>query len=79
MRYAPYEFKPDDAYGFARHVGILCKERGDELFFKTCPYCKPRATRGNVNTFSINLKTGQLRGFTPTAMVEPKDEAMVEL
>ena len=59
MRYAPYEFKPDDAYGFARHVGILCKERGNELFFKTCPYCKPRATRGNVNTFSINLKTGQ--------------------
>lgn len=59
MRYAPYEFKPSDAYDFARHVGILCKERGDELFFKTCPYCKPRATRGNVNTFSINLKTGQ--------------------
>ena len=59
MRYAPYEFKPGDAYDFARHVGILCKERGDELFFKTCPYCKPRATRGNVNTFSINLKTGQ--------------------
>jgi len=57
MRYAPYEFKPSDAYDFARHVGILCKERGDELFFKTCPYCKPRATRGNVNTFSI--KTGQ--------------------
>lgn len=59
MRYAPYEFRPSDAYDFARHVGILCKERGDELFFKTCPYCKPRATRGNVNTFSINLKTGQ--------------------
>ena len=59
MRYAPYEFKPSDAYDFARHVGILCKERGDELFFKTCPYCKPRATRGNVHTFSINLKTGQ--------------------
>lgn len=59
MRYAPYEFKPSDAYDFARNVGILCKERGDELFFKTCPYCKPRATRGNVNTFSINLKTGQ--------------------
>lgn len=59
MRYAPYEFKPSDAYDFARHVGILCKERGNELFFKTCPYCKPRATRGNVNTFSINLKTGQ--------------------
>lgn len=34
MRYAPYEFKPSDAYDFARHVGILCKERGDELFLR---------------------------------------------
>ena len=28
---------------------------------------------------AVNLKTGQLRGFTPTAMVEPRDEAIVEL
>ena len=45
MRYKVYEFNPDDAYNFARHVGIEVKEHGGELFFKTCPYCKPRATR----------------------------------
>lgn len=61
MRYKVYEFNPDDAYNFARHVGIEVKEYGGELFFKTCPYCKPRATRGNVRTFSINLKTGQFK------------------
>lgn len=61
MRYKVYEFNPDDAYNFARHVGIEVKEHGGELFFKTCPYCKPRATRGNVRTFSINLKTGQFK------------------
>lgn len=61
MRYKVYEFNPDDAYNFARHVGIDVKEHGSELFFKTCPYCKPRATRGNVRTFSINLKTGQFK------------------
>lgn len=61
MRYKVYEFNPDDAYNFARHVGIEVKEHGCELFFKTCPYCKPRATRGNVRTFSINLKTGQFK------------------
>ena len=61
MRYKVYEFNQDDAYNFARHVGIEVKEHGGELFFKTCPYCKPRATRGNVRTFSINLKTGQFK------------------
>lgn len=61
MRYKVYEFNPDDAYNFARHVGIEVKEHGGELFFKTCPYCKPRATMGNVRTFSINLKTGQFK------------------
>lgn len=61
MRYKVYEFNPDDAYNFARHVRIEVKEHGGELFFKTCPYCKPRATRGNVRTFSINLKTGQFK------------------
>lgn len=56
-----YEFKPDDAYDFARHVGIQANVRGDELIFRTCPYCKPRNTKGNLNTFSINLKTGQFK------------------
>lgn len=56
-----YEFRESDAFAFARHVGIEAKPQGGELFFKTCPYCKPRPTRGNTRTFSINLSTGQFK------------------
>lgn len=56
-----YEFKENDAFEFARHVGIEVKPQSGELFFKTCPYCKPRATKGNIRTFSINLTTGQFK------------------
>lgn len=34
MRYKVYEFNPDDAYNFARHVGIEVKEHGGELFLR---------------------------------------------
>lgn len=61
MKYKPYEFKEQDAYDFARHVGAEIKERNRELFFKICPYCKPKATRDNVRSFSINLETGQFK------------------
>lgn len=56
-----YEFKEEDAYEFARFVNIPAKPRNNELTFKTCPYCKPLPKKGNVNTFSINLKTGQFK------------------
>lgn len=56
-----YEFKEQDAWDFARYQGIEVKQSGDELHFKTCPYCKPRATKGNTRTFSINLRTGQFK------------------
>lgn len=52
-----YEFSADDAYRFARFVGIRARQRGDELIFSKCPYCG-----GNSNDkdkFAINLKTGQ--------------------
>ena len=61
MRYDPYEFKRDDAFDFARHIAADAKEHNDELLFKTCPYCKPKPTKGNTKTFSINLKTGQFK------------------
>lgn len=61
MKYKPYEFKEQDAYDFARHVGAEIKEHNRELFFKICPYCKPKATRDNVRSFSINLETGQFK------------------
>ena len=56
-----YEFKEADAYAFARMVGIQAKPHNGELFFKTCPYCRPRPTKDNVRTFSINLTTGQFK------------------
>ncbi len=53
-----YEFQEQDAYDFARMVGIQVRQRGDELFFRTCPYCRPATLKGNTETFAINLRTG---------------------
>ena len=61
MKARLYEFRADDAFAFAWHVGIEAKPHNGELFFKTCPYCKPRPTKGNTQTFSINLQTGQFK------------------
>lgn len=60
-KYKPYEFREEDAYNFARHVGVEVKPHNRELFFKICPYCRPRATKDNVRSFSINLETGQFK------------------
>lgn len=65
-----YVFKPDDAYDFARSQGIEVKQKGDELFFKTCPYCKPTASKGNLRTFSINLSTGEHKCFRESCGVK---------
>lgn len=56
-----YEFREQDAWDFARQQGIEVKKNGEELHFKTCPYCRPKATKGNIRTFSINLRTGQFK------------------
>lgn len=53
-----YEFKEADAYAFARHVGIRAKQRGHNLHFQTCPYC--RSTK-DKDTFAIDLDTGQFK------------------
>ena len=54
-----YEFKREDAFGFAASMRIECKEKGDELEFQRCPYCD--GGTGNKRdewTFSINLNKG---------------------
>lgn len=56
-----YEFKEQDAWDFARHVGIEAKKDGNNLHFKVCPYCRPKSTKGNTKTFAINLSTGQFK------------------
>lgn len=59
-----YQFKQQDAYSFAEHVHILTKQKGDELEFKVCPYCKGKSSgRKDEKTFSINLTTGQFKCF----------------
>ena len=55
-----YEFSSDDAFRFARGLGIPVRQRGYELFFQECPYCHGRG-KGNEKSFSINLETGQFK------------------
>ena len=55
-----YEFKRQDAFDFARHVGIEAHERGNQLEFKICPYCRGGKKR-NPKTFAISLETGQFK------------------
>lgn len=57
-----YEFKEDDAYRFSQHVHIQAREKGGELWFRTCPFCRGKG-KGNEKTFSINLSTGQFNCF----------------
>ena len=59
MRYAPYEFKRQDAFDFSQFVHIKAFERGDELHFLQCPYC--RDTTKDKKTFAINLTNGTFK------------------
>lgn len=53
-----YEFKKEDAFHFADMVYGGKKQKGNELEFQLCPYCKGGGKK-DKGTFSINLKTGQ--------------------
>lgn len=50
-----YEFKEEDAYSFARYMGIETKVTNGNLHFRSCPYCKVKHDKW---TFAISLKTG---------------------
>lgn len=57
-----YRFTREDAYRFASEQSAQTRERGDELQFRTCPYCKVGRNPGeDTYKFSINLKTGQFK------------------
>lgn len=56
-----YEFKKDDVLEFAYSNGHETKTKGDELFFKWCPYCS--GGYKDKETFSINLNTGAFKCF----------------
>lgn len=52
-----YEFKTEDAERFARQQGCLIKQKGNELMFERCPYCKG-GKKPDKYTFSLNKTTG---------------------
>ena len=54
-----YEFDHDDAKRFGQEQHIKYQQRGDELQFKYCPYCRNKTD--DKNTFAINLRTGQFK------------------
>lgn len=56
-----YTFRADDVYGLAVKLGADVREKGDELFFRFCPYCK--GDGHDRDTFSVNLKNGTFHCF----------------
>lgn len=57
-----YELKQSDIYDFARFAGGGTRTKGNELFFKYCPYCGGGHSK-DKDTFSINLETGAFKCF----------------
>lgn len=53
-----YEFRESDAWDFARSQGIRIFEKGQELQFEVCPYCRG-GRKPDKQTFAINRQTGQ--------------------
>lgn len=60
-----YELNSNDIYAFASYVMADTHTKGDELFFKFCPYCEGGSHR-DKNSFSINLNTGAYSCFRAT-------------
>lgn len=54
-----YEFKEQDARFFAQHIRAEVRQRGEELQFKDCPYCRSGKSGKDKWTFSVNLRNGQ--------------------
>lgn len=56
-----YTMNKDDVYGLANVLGARTMLRGNELFFKRCPYCNGGGH--DDDTFSVNLTTGAYKCF----------------
>ena len=59
MKYRQYQFDKQDAYDFARFIGIQVHENNGQLHFRKCPYCQQLTN--DKNTFAISLTTGQFK------------------
>ena len=56
-----YEFQERDLLGLVEKLGADTKRKGEELFFKWCPYC--HGDGHDKETFSVNLATGLYKCF----------------
>lgn len=56
-----YEFNRQDVFDFARTMTSETHVKGNELFFKRCPYCS--GGNKDKDTFSINLESGAFKCF----------------
>lgn len=56
-----YQFNKNDVYALASGMGYETRIKGNELFFKFCPYCNGGGH--DKETFSINLENGAFKCF----------------
>lgn len=52
-----YAMREEDVQGLAAKLGIPLHQKGEELFFRQCPYCGGGEHRDR-DTFSVNLESG---------------------
>lgn len=57
-----YEFKSEDVRSFALFINAETHIKGNELFFKYCPYCNG-GEHNDKDTFSVNLDNGTFKCF----------------
>lgn len=55
-----YQFKREDAFMFVDALGFDSREKGDELEFRRCPYCRGGEHRDEW-TFSVNMESGAFK------------------
>lgn len=58
-----YLMNTDDVINFAGHIKAETRIKGDELFFKECPYCGSGHNKHDKWTSSVNLITGAFHCF----------------
>jgi archaellum biogenesis ATPase FlaH len=56
-----YLFKRSDVLDFARATGAETREKGNEIFWRLCPYCNGGGH--DKDTFSVNAETGAFKCF----------------
>ena len=57
-----YEYNQSDVWDFANTIRTEKRQKGNEIFFKHCPYCHG-GKNNDKDTFSVNLDDGVFKCF----------------